>query len=239
LDQLSSGVKYFYRCAIPLVPLYCKQLENKPYPNYQKPEEITMSAKTGFRGLVGMFQKTLMVTLVLVVLFSSLPVGQAYAWGTGERLGTWGGVSNLPMIDLGDITQPYGTYFTVWSSGGPVAQRNPASIGAQNVTATYSLDQYVGTTWRTIKNQSYVLPIGANWYSATFPAVRFELPVQSRGYYRVRLMFHWFASNGAFLGAVEVISTLASDFSCNYSSMRPCQPSAGYFRIGQYGTTLW
>lgn len=198
-----------------------------------------MSAKTGFRGLVGKLHKTLMVALVLVVLFSSLPIGKAYAWSYANPISRPGAVSVPPAIYIGDLMMPWGsTAFTLYGSTGPVAYRSPGSSGAQIVGAQYFVQTWNGSRWvNTAQTGTFTGQISASQTYYRFPAPYIQ-PLVSRGTFRVMYTFVWTTTAGATLGATNVLPNLKNDHIC-VTTLRLCQTSAGYFQTGGYRTGTW
>ncbi|MGE5374279.1 MAG: hypothetical protein ACM3XO_04415 [Bacteroidota bacterium] len=205
-----------------------------------------MNTKNIARKTASKIQRTLLAVLMLTVLFSSLPTGKAAAWTISSPSGTWGRV-DMTQLDLGDITQPNGTYFTVRSAGGGGLNvyRSAASTGTQVVKVVYVLEQYVLNSngvyvWQTVvwTEQSGQL-VSGGFYALMLPDVTFRLPVQYSGYFRVRYTVSWKTTSGVLLGATQIVPNQTSDYLCSYSGMRPCQSYAGYFRIGKYGTNSW
>lgn len=197
-----------------------------------------MFAKSVVKGSLGKLQKVLLVAAALVVLMAGLPVGQAYAWSYANLSGRPGSVG-IPTIYIGDLLMPWGsTQFTLYGNTGPVAYRSPASTGAQQVSAVYTVQTLVGSSWvNTATTGVFYGQISAAQGSYRFPAPYIQ-PVASRGIFRVSWSFVWSTSTGVSLGATNVISHLASDHVC-VTPHRLCKSYPGYFQTGGYRTGTW
>jgi len=187
-----------------------------------------MFAKIGSNGLASKIQKIAVFVLALVVLFSALPAGKAYAWSYATPSGRPGAAS-IPTIYVGDLYMPWGsTQFTLYGSTGPIAYRSPGSTGAQTVAAVYTVQKLVGSSWVTTATAGmFTGQIGATQSSYRFPTPYIQ-PVESRGYFRVTWTFVWHSSTGTYLGGTNVVSNLATDHVCVTTS-RLCFTAAGYF----------
>ena len=202
-----------------------------------------MNTKKVFPGRASRLQSILLAVVIVTLLFGSLPTGEAAAWTVSSPSGSPGWSSQM-QLDIGDITQPYGTHLTVWSSYGPAVRGSPAYAGTQNVKVVYVLEQWVvdyagHLSWQTVQWKEHYSQIGSGSFTF-FPPPKFELPVQYSGYFRVRYSIGWYATNGVLLGAVQILPNQPNDYVCyGYSNTRLCQPFAGSFRVGKYGTNSW
>jgi hypothetical protein len=200
-----------------------------------------MFANIASHGSLGKLQKTLVVAIALVVLFCSISVGKAYAWGDQYAFGATARVDKF-TISILDITQPTGTYLTIYGPNLTV-YRSPKTSGGQMITVKTFLDLYTiyGTKygWYPVLQTTETLPIASGWYFAGFSDVRFALRSDTaRGYYRVRYQVTWVA-NGQQLAWAEIVPNIATDFYCVNSGLRLCRSLAGSFQVGIYGTNIW
>src|SRR5215213_7090539 len=94
----------------------------------QLEKEIKMNTKKVFPGRASRLQSILLAVVIVTLLFGSLPTSEAAAWTVSSPSGSPGWSSQM-QLDIGDITQPYGTHLTVWSSYGPAVRGSPAYAG--------------------------------------------------------------------------------------------------------------
>jgi len=161
--------------------------------------------------------------------------GTAQAWTYTYAGGSAGSVT-LPRINVRDTYLYAGGMYvatlTIDSTIGPLVYRSPATTGAQDVVAIYSLERWNGSAWTTQAQGQASGRITAGYTSVRLPRASF-MPTSGKGIYRVAWAFAWKvpgASSTLGTGILNANST--SDFAC-ITNLRPCQVSPGYVQAGR------
>lgn len=196
-----------------------------------------MFAKIGSNGLASKFQKIAVFVLALVVLFSALPAGKAYAWSPVVTVGTPGSVTLYPVY-INHYTDNWGNHtMQLDSYNGTMVSRSPAATGAQFVVGQYYLERWNGATWVTFsQTQMFTRQIAATQNYAIFPNLSLIPLIGHGGYFRIKWSFVWTTLNGTHLGSTSIQSSRSTDHVCAINT-RPCLSTAEYFRIGKTNGT--
>jgi hypothetical protein len=158
--------------------------------------------------------------------------GETNAWSYAAVQGRAGTVAapRVSMIDT--YIMPGVLAPTIMSSAELIAYRSPATNGAQDVVAIYSIERWNGSSWYQVTSQVQRgrIPQGSSGVRLRQLCIQ---PNSAMGYYRVQFAVAWAAAgNSNQLGNVVVTPSVASDFACN-SPYRPCETAAGWFRFGR------
>lgn len=202
----------------------------------QRPTSPATAQHTTIRrtGLLGLGRRIVVLGALVATLVAG-NAGTAQAWTYSLAQGSAGSVS-LPTINVSD-TYLYagGTYvatLTIDSTIGPLVYRSPATTGAQDVVAVYSLERWNGAAWTTQAQGTASARIGAGYGSVRMPRASF-MPTSGKGIYRVTWAFAWKVPGAsANLGGGVLTANSTSDFAC-ITPLRPCRVSAGYVQAGR------
>jgi hypothetical protein len=187
-----------------------------------------MNTKNVARRMASKVQRTLVSALILMVLFSTFPTGKASAWAYDSWSLRPGAVS-APAINVSNLRLGDGNiYLTLLSNTGAVAYRSPASTGAQNVAAVYTVQKWNGASWVNVtKKGPFIGQISATQSYLVFNPVYITLS-PTNGYMRIVWSFVWSTTTGVQLGGTNLVSNLANDYVC----LRPrCFSYTGYFQV--------
>jgi hypothetical protein len=186
-----------------------------------------MKTKAASHVLVLRPRTLLLAVLAVIILFGTFPVRHAHAWGYGGSSGK-PGAAVAPQIYVADLYQGNVSRFTLMSDAGPIAYRSPASTGAQDVLAMYTVEWWNGSSW-VILTQSgpHLQRIGATEKYTIFPSVYFQ-PNFNQGSFRVTWVFAWSTSTGTQLGATMLVPNAKEDHVC---LTKRCISVPGYFWV--------
>lgn len=200
----------------------------------QRPSSPATAHRTATRRTVLGIGRRIVVLGAMVATLVVGNAGTAQAWSYDYAQGSAGTVS-LPQVNVSDtflyIGGKYVATLVIDSATGPLVYRSPATTGAQDVAAVYSLERWNGSAWTIQANIQATGRIAAGVSALRLPRASFTL-TSGKGYYRVLWAFVWKvpgASSNLGVGALTANST--SDFAC-ITPLRPCQVSAGYVRAG-------
>ena len=193
-----------------------------------------IARRTVRRTALGVGRRVVVLGALVATLVAGT-AGTAQAWSYDLAQGSAGSVS-LPRINVSDTYLYVGgiavATLTIDSTIGPLVYRSPATTGAQDVYAVYSLQRWNGSAWATQAQGTASARIGAGYGSVRMPRASF-MPTSGKGYYRVAWAFAWKVPGAsANLGSGVLNANSTSDFAC-ITPLRPCQVSAGYVRAGR------
>jgi hypothetical protein len=187
-----------------------------------RPEQVAVSqrakgAKVMLRGLaaVGLAASVGLAAAGPAAAFSGSGSGQPGAVVVPAVQGT-----HLPVL---------GGYLVTLMTQNMVAERSPATSGAQYISAAYRVYRWNGSSWVYKAGSTVATTLAAGYSKVTMPFWSVQ-PTSGRGYYYVETTIRWKNGAGVVLGTMNIFWTGPSDYRC--ATLLPCTTGPGWIYLG-------